>query len=168
MCAADKPSNSPNSSQDGIVHDGAKQRAWRAAKLREAIDNQTPSEIMEARTGTSVPRFGIDGLDEPESKKHLDKKPVDKDQPSKKPVDNEKSGSSNVEQSTSSSSAFTEKDIDGLSKAISEPVFLLPEQGLIFTKAQLAKELGVTVEAMAAMTDEGYERLGLVLIRPSR
>lgn len=164
MCAADKPSNSPNSSQDGIVHDGAKQRAWRAAKLREAIDNQTPSEIMEARTGTSVPRFGIDGLDEPESKK-----PVRKEQPSKKPVDNEKSGSSNVEQSTSAPQpAFTERDIEGLAKAISETVFLLPEQGLIFTKAQLAKELGVTVEAMAAMTDEGYERLGLVLIRPSK
>jgi hypothetical protein len=166
MCAADKPSNLPggsSASNDGIVHDGAKQRAWRAAKLREAIDNQTPSEIMEARTGTSVPRFGIDGLDEPESTRS-----VKKEQSSQKPVGNEKSGRSNVEQSTSSSSAFTERDLEGLSKAISEPVFLLPEQGLIFTKAQLAKELGVTVEAMAAMTDEGYERLGLVLIRPSR
>ncbi len=157
MCAADKPSNS-NLPNDGIVHDGAKQRAWRAAKLREAIDNQTPSEIMEARTGTSVPRFGIDGLDEPESKKHLDKKPVNKEESER-----------NLEQSTSAAQpAFTERDIEGLSKAINETVFLLPEQGLVFTKAQLAKELGVTVEAMAAMTDEGYERLGLVLIRPSR
>jgi hypothetical protein len=76
MCAADKPSNLPggsSASNDGIVHDGAKQRAWRAAKLREAIDNQTPSEIMEARTGTSVPRFGIDGLDEPESTRSVKK-----------------------------------------------------------------------------------------------
>lgn len=158
MCAADKPSNSPNLPNDGIVHDGAKQRAWRAAKLREAIDNQTPSEIMEARTGTSVPRFGIDGLDEAEGTKHLDKKPVSKEESKR-----------NLEQSTSAAQpAFTERDIEGLSKAINETVFLLPEQGLVFTKAQLAKELGVTVEAMAAMTDEGYERLGLVLIRPSR
>ena len=157
MGAADTPSNSHNSRNspdipnDGIVHDGAKQRAWRAAKLREAMDNQTPSEIMEARTGTSVPRFGIDGLDEPESKK-----PVNKAKPENR-----------NEHSTAAPSAFTERDLEGLSKAISETVFLLPEQGLIFTKAQLAKELGVTVEAMAAMTDEGYERLGLVLIRPS-
>lgn len=162
MGAADKPSNLPNGSSaanDGIVHDGAKQRAWRAAKLREAIDNQTPSEIMEARTGTSVPRFGIDGLDEPESNQQLNKKPLTKEKPE----------SSNVEQSTSAPQpAFTERDIDALAKAINETVFLLPEQGLVFTKAQLAKELGVTVEAMAAMTNEGYERLGLVLIRPSR
>lgn len=125
-------------SSEDIVHDGAKQRAWRAAKLREAIDNQTPSEIMEARTGISVPRFGIDGIDD---------------------ID---------EGAAAPQSAFTERDIKALAKAISETVFLLPEQGIVFTKAQLAKELGVTLDAMLSMTDEGYERLGLVQIKPSR
>lgn len=128
-------------SSEDIVHDGAKQRAWRAAKLREAIDNQTPSEIMEARTGISVPRFGIDGIDN---------------------IDDIDEGAAAPQ------SAFTEHDIKALAKAISETVFLLPEQGIVFTKVQLAKELGVTVDAMLSMTDEGYERLGLVQIKPSR
>ena len=128
-------------SSEDIVHDGAKQRAWRAAKLREAIDNQTPSEIMEARTGISVPRFGIDGID------NIDD--IDEEAATPQP-------------------AFTERDITALAKAISETVFLLPEQGIVFTKVQLAKELGVTLDAMLSMTDEGYERLGLVQIKPSR
>jgi len=131
-------------SSEDIVHDGAKQRAWRAAKLREAIDNQTPSEIMEARTGISVPRFGIDGIDDRD-------KIDDKDKEAAAPQP-----------------AFTERDIKALAKAITETVFLLPEQGIVFTKAQLAKELGVTLDAMLSMTDEGYERLGLVQIKPSR
>jgi len=131
-------------SSEDIVHDGAKQRAWRAAKLREAIDNQTPSEIMEARTGTSVPRFGIDGIES-----------IDR-------VDGVK------ERAASPQPAFTERDIEALAKAISETVFLLPEQGIVFTKVQLAKELGVTLDAMLSMTDEGYERLGLVQIKPIR
>lgn len=131
-------------SSEDIVHDGAKQRAWRAAKLREAIDNQTPSEIMEARTGISVPRFGIDGIDDIDDTDDIDKG------------------------AAAPQAAFTEHDITALAKAISETVFLLPEQGIVFTKAQLAKELGVTLDAMLSMTDEGYERLGLVQIKPSR
>ncbi len=106
-------------SSEDIVHDGAKQRAWRAAKLREAIDNQTPSEIMEARTGISVPRFGIDGIDNIDDIDGID------------------------EGAAAPQSAFTEHDIKALAKAISETVFLLPEQGIVFTKVQLAKELGV-------------------------
>lgn len=162
MCAADKPTDLSN---DGIVHDGAKQRAWRAAKLREAIDNQTPSEIMEARTGESVPRFGIDGLDEPEGnqpegKGSVRKKPIDQAPDSVKP-----SGGGDGHP-LPTQPAFTAQDIEALARAINDTVFLLPEQGLVFTKAQLAIELGVTTEAMASMTDEGYERLGLVQIRP--
>lgn len=147
-------------SSEDIVHDGAKQRAWRAAKLREAIDNQTPSEIMEARTGTSVPRFGIDGIDglgEAASST------------SQKKADSGKANSPNNSAETAAPQpAFTERDIEALAKAITETVFLLPEQGIIFTKVQLAKELGVTLDAMLSMTDEGYERLGLVQIKPSR
>lgn len=158
MCAADKPTDLSN---DGIVHDGAKQRAWRAAKLREAIDNQTPSEIMEARTGEAVPRFGIDGLDEPEGKGSVRKKAIDQTPDGGKPSGGDSDGNTMPAQP-----AFTAQDIEALAKAINDTVFLLPEQGLVFTKAQLAVELGVTTEAMAAMTDEGYERLGLVQIRP--
>mgnify|MGYP000187397505 FL=1 len=150
-------------SSEDIVHDGAKQRAWRAAKLREAIDNQTPSEIMEARTGASVPRFGIDGLDK------IDSLGEAASSSSKRKADSGKANSpSNSAEATAPQPAFTERDIQALAKAISETVFLLPEQGIVFTKVQLAKELGVTLEAMLAMTDEGYERLGLVQIKPSR
>jgi hypothetical protein len=159
MCAADKPTDLSN---DGIVHDGAKQRAWRAAKLREAIDNQTPSEIMEARTGEAVPRFGIDGLDEPEGKGFVRKKPIGQAPDSVQPS----SDGDGHGHTIAAQPAFTAQDIEALAKAINDTVFLLPEQGLVFTKAQLALELGVTTEAMAAMTDEGYERLGLVQIRP--
>lgn len=147
-------------SSEDIVHDGAKQRAWRAAKLREAIDNQTPSEIMEARTGTSVPRFGIDGID------GIDEAASSS---SKRKADSGKANSpSNSAGAAAPEPAFTELDIQALAKAITETVFLLPEQGIVFTKVQLAKELGVTLDAMLSMTDEGYERLGLVQIKPSR
>ncbi len=147
-------------SSEDIVHDGAKQRAWRAAKLREAIDNQTPSEIMEARTGTSVPRFGIDGID------GLGEEASSASQ--KKANQSAVNSPSNGAEAAAPQPAFTERDIEALAKAISETVFLLPEQGIVFTKVQLAKELGVTLDAMLSMTDEGYERLGLVQIKPSR
>lgn len=150
-------------SSEDIVHDGAKQRAWRAAKLREAIDNQTPSEIMEARTGTAVPRFGIDGLDE------IDSLGEAASSAKQKKADQSKANSpSNSAEAAAPQAVFTERDIQALAKAISETVFLLPEQGIVFTKVQLAKELGVTLDAMLSMTDEGYERLGLVQIKPSR
>ncbi|CAN5152027.1 hypothetical protein BH11CYA1_BH11CYA1_16770 [soil metagenome] len=158
MCAADKPSELSN---DGIVHDAAKQRAWRAAKLRQAIDNQTPSEIMEARTGETVARFGIDGLDgldEAKSSKSLLNLTRDKAADLRADL--------NKTEQPKAQAPFTAGDIEALAKVISETVFLLPEQGLVFTAAQLAKELGITKEAMVAMTDEGYERLGLIQIRP--
>lgn len=153
-------------SSEDIVHDGAKQRAWRAAKLREAIDNQTPSEIMEARTGTAVPRFGIDGLDGLDK---IDSLGETASSARQNMADSGKANSpSNSAGLAAPQPAFTERDIQALAKAISETVFLLPEQGIVFTKVQLAKELGVTLEAMLSMTDEGYERLGLVQIKPSR
>jgi hypothetical protein len=147
-------------SSEDIVHDGAKQRAWRAAKLREAIDNQTPSEIMEARTGISVPRFGIDGID------GIDEAASSSSQ--KKANQSAVNSPSNSAEAAAPQPVFTECDIEALAKAISETVFLLPEQGIVFTKVQLAKELGVTLDAMLSMTDEGYERLGLLQIKPSR
>ena len=161
MCAADKPSDLPN---DGIVHDAAKQRAWRAAKLRQAIESQTPSEIMEARTGESVARFGIDGLDEAEGKRAKTTSPPGNHKPEHELEPEHKH--KQEQQQQKQQPPFTAGDIAALAKGITETVFLLPEQGLIFTAAQLAKELGVTREAMLAMTDEGYERLGLVQIKP--
>ncbi len=148
MCAADKPFEIIQ--DDSIVHDGARQRAWRAAKLREVIEGQTPSEIMHAQTGSMGERFGIDGLDEPieetvaesDPETTLTLPPLPAPEPDVPPY------------------------IRSLARAITEEVFLLPEQGIIFTKQQLAQELGVTRLAMDAMTAQGYERLGLIRIKP--
>jgi len=141
MCAADKPFDYIQ--DDSIVHDSARQRAWRAAKLKAYIENQTPSEIMQARTGLIGERFGIDGdLHE---------------------TSNEKQRAANKASQAAEPPAF---DLAGLAKVISEEVFLLPEQGIVFTRQQLAKELGITALAMEAMTDQGYERLGLIRIKP--
>jgi hypothetical protein len=120
---------------------------------------------MEAQTGISVPRFGIDGVDGiDEAASSANKR---KAIPRTTNQSKTNSGNNN-EGAASTQPAFTERDIEALAKAISETVFLLPEQGIVFTKIQLAKELGVTLEAMLAMTDEGYERLGLVQIKPNR
>ncbi len=157
MCAADKPFEIIQ--DDSIVHDGARQRAWRAAKLAEVIEGQTPSEIMHAQTGSMGARFGIDGLDGLDHTESLD-------EPIKKTA-----ADSDLEATIKSTPLPAPEpaapfDVRTLARAISEEVFLLPEQGIIFTKQQLAQELGVTSLAMEAMTDQGYERLGLIRIKP--
>jgi hypothetical protein len=181
MCPPDKPFE--NMQDDGIVQNSAKQRAWRAAKMRQLIENQTPSEIMEKQTGDSVPRFGIDGLETlsapvpfataeqiatPEqitgqasftgpaqfiAPLQIENLPhFDNDEPP------------HIQDQVAR--VFSQDDIISLARVITEEVFLLPEYGLIFTRQQLAAELGVTPAAMEAMTDEGYQRLGLTRIVP--
>ncbi len=147
MCAADKPFEIIQ--DDSIVHDGDRQRAWRAAKLKAVIEDQTPSEIMHARTGTMGERFGIDGLDEPQ-------------------VATVQASVSDLETTMQlvPPQPAVPFDVRTLAQAITKEVFLLPEHGIVFTKQQLAQELGITSLAMEAMTDEGYERLGLIRIKP--
>lgn len=139
---------------DAIVKDSARQRAWRAAKMRELIENQTPSEILERQTGTSVPRFGIDGLEGLGGQDG-----------------HEGLTTQNIRSNASPENGvriFSQDDINSLAMVIGDEVFLLPEHGLIFTRQQLAAELGVTLAAMEAMTDEGYGRLGLTRIKPQK
>lgn len=131
--------------KDGILENEEQQRAWRAAKLRALIEDQTPSEIMEAMTGRSVEKFGIDGLDE------------------------EKNGwidESAHQVKIDEQHRFSPAEIAQLTAVIKEEVYLLVDHGLILTKKQLAAELGVKKEALDAMTEAGFHRLGLRKILP--
>lgn len=128
--------------KDSIPGDEEKQRAWREAKLRELVENQTPSEIMEAMTGNAVEKFTIDGIDvaaaDGETRTH----------------------------SLKSETKHTPIDIDQLAATIKEEVFLLESEGLVLTKRQLATQLGINPRAIDDMTSEGIRRLGLIKITP--
>lgn len=131
--------------KDSIPGDEEKQRAWREAKLRELIENQTPSEIMESMTGSAFEKFGIDGIDEGNQKS--------RNKAAKKDVQPQRLAPAEIEQ---------------LSEAIKEDVYLLTEQGLVFTRKQLASQLGINPAALNDMTEDGFNRLGLVKIVPSK
>lgn len=113
--------------------------------MRALIEDQTPSEIMEAMTGRSVEKFGIDGLDETKETK---------------------STSSAQEVVIDEQHRFSPAEIAQLTTVIKEEVYLLVDHGLILTKKQLAAELGVKKEALDAMTEAGFQRLGLRRILP--
>jgi hypothetical protein len=134
--------------KDSIPGDEEKQRAWREAKLRELIENQTPSEIMESMTGSAFEKFGIDGIDGTEAGNQKSRNKT-----AKKDVQPQRLAPAEIEQ---------------LSEAIKEDVYLLAEQGLVFTRKQLASQLGIIPAALNDMTEDGFSRLGLVKIVPSK
>lgn len=142
--------------KDSIPGDEEKQRAWREAKLRELIENQTPSEIMESMTGSAFEKFGIDGIDSSDGTNGTNGTKIGNqksNQAAKKAVQPQRLAPAEIEQ---------------LAEAIKEDVYLLAEQGLVFTRKQLASQLGINPAALNDMTEDGFSRLGLVKIVPSK